>query len=235
MKRGGLILEAPKKKDYVHELAFGAAPKELEIAPIGRDISGIPVICQGSENTCVSATLTWIKEWMEEKHPDLSHEWLADISHTGPSGAKPSQVLEPARITGILNQADWDNVELVSFDKKLALASLHKMPSYYHVRDLTKQGIYYALKTSPLAIGVKDFRGVGPHFLAAIDVTEDGEALRCINWWNPTEQDEVIVNFEEVIVCVAFTEDKPPAPEFVRHNIFKALYAKLKFYFPYAI
>lgn len=227
-KIGGLIFESPNFKDFDFNLVFGAAPFMEEIKPLGRDISDIPVICQGSENTCVSATLTWIRQWMDKNKPDLSHEWLACISNTGERGAKPSQVLEPARKIGIIPEAAW--MENLDFEHRVQLASEYKLPGYFYVRDLSKYGLYHALKSSVLAIGVKDWMGVGPHFMAAYDVNEEG--LMCVNWWNENEQDKAVVPFEKVVIAVAFNElpegmDKSQA----RLPFFNVLNDKLRFLF----
>lgn len=231
--RGGLILEAPRFKNFTHEKVFGAAPILEKIEPLNRDISGIPVVFQGNVNTCVSCALTWIRQYLDKEKPDLSWEWLAEISRTGQAGAKPSQVLEPARKNGILKQDKWDEgLAKTDFDEALQEAYPFCIPSYFYVTDLSKYGIYHALKSSPLAIGVENFMGVGPHFMAAFDVTEDGQRLKCANWWKDGEQDVKEVPFEDVIIAVAFGSlpdgvDKKLA----RAPFFDVFCGKLRFFF----
>lgn len=200
---GGLILESPQRKSFYHENVFGAAPFLEEIKVLGRDTSGLPVISQGSVNSCVSCSVTWVRQWLDKEKPDLSWEWLAEISHTRKNGARPSQVLEPARKIGIVTDDVW-KTELLTFEEKIEKALEHKISGYFYVRDLSKQGIYHALKTSPLLIGVQDWGNVGPHAMVAYDVTENGQNLKCKNWWKENEQDEAVVPFDKVVLAVAF-------------------------------
>lgn len=202
--KGGLILEPPRFKNFSMELVFGAAPFMEKIERLNRDISGLPIVYQGNRNTCVSCALTWYRQWIDKKKPDLSWEWLAEISRTGEKGATPSQVLEPARKTGIAPDTYWKTKDTRPFEEVILQAAEYKLPNYFYVRDLSPQGLYHALKQSPLAIGVRDWMGVGPHFMTAYDVTEDGQALECVNWWKEQEQDKAIVPFKDVVIAVAF-------------------------------
>lgn len=194
----GLSWEAFSFKDVSFEKAFGPASGGPIVA-LGRDISGIPIVCQGTENTCVACAVTWIEQFLEKDKPDLSHEWLASISHTGPNGAKPSQVLEPARKTGILSQYLWDSG---ATGDCLDDASKHRVPGYAYLEDLTPQGLYNGLKRGPLMIGVDDWMGMGPHMMVAYDVTDDGSALKAVSWGNPSIQEEVVVMFKAVELAI---------------------------------
>jgi hypothetical protein len=73
---GGLILTPPKFSDYSRERIFGAPQGVHDLVPLNRDISGFPVVYQGTENTCVSCAFTFIRQY-QEKGSDLSHESLA--------------------------------------------------------------------------------------------------------------------------------------------------------------
>lgn len=194
----GLSWEAFSFKDVSFEKAFGPASGGPIVA-LGRDISGIPIVCQGTENTCVACAVTWIEQFLEKDKPDLSHEWLASISRTGPNGAKPSQVLEPARKTGILSQYLWDSG---ATGDCLDDASKHCIPGYAYLEDLTPQGLYNGLKRGPLMIGVDDWMGMGPHMMVAYDVTDDGSALKAVSWGNPSIQEEVVVMFKAVELAI---------------------------------
>ena len=236
--KSGLIIESPRRKDFAHERIFGAAPFLEEVKPLGRDISDIPVVYQGRFNTCVSATITWIRQFEDNNKTNLSHEWLADISQTGEQGAKPSQVLEPARKTGIITQGSWDmNLEKIDLNAALNEAYEYHIDNYFYVQDLSKFGLYHALKDCPLAIGVISWKEINsPHMMAAYDVTEDGQALKCANWWKEDEQDVQEVPFEKVILAVA-VKSMPEGftKKDARLSYFTVLRNKLKFYLKYAL
>ena len=237
MSAGGLILESPRFKNFSHEKIFGASPFLEEIKPFNRDISGLPLIFQGKVNSCVSCAITFIRQWQDKNKPDLSWEWLADISNTKPAGATPSQVLEPARKTGILPQGQWDsNLKDVNFEAALNSAYEYRIGNYFYVRDLSKNGLYHAMKETPIAIGVRDWKGVGPHFMVAFDATDDGQMLKCANWWRDDTQDVQVVPFESVVVAVSFRE----LPEgFVksaaRLSAYTVLMDKMKYYLKYVL
>lgn len=202
---GGLILEPARRKDRFHDQVFGAAPFMEEIKPLGRDVSKVPDIFQGEENTCVVCAVTWIEQFDSKNNPNLSHEWLRDIAHVGERGATFNQVLEPARKVGILLQEAWNKgLQNIDFPTALMEAGNYRWPGYLYVRDLSKFGIYNALKKSPLIIGVRDWKGVGPHAMVVYDVTEDGQALKGKNWWE--EEVDAVVPFEVVVKAAYPTE-----------------------------
>jgi hypothetical protein len=87
-------------------------------------------------------------------------------------------------------------------------AAKNKISNYFTLEDVSANGIYHALKQGLVAIGVKNFKGVGPHFLVAFDVTPDGLALKCANWWKQDVQDVVEVDFADVVTAVTL-EDMP--------------------------
>jgi hypothetical protein len=223
----GLKLESYRWKDASHERVFGSAPQGLEIRPLGRDVSGIPVVFQGRENSCVSCSVSWIRQWMDKNAgnipPRLSWPFLARISSTAPDGATPSQVLEPARKTGICLWEKWDG----ALDKNTKLdASKHRIPSYSFVTDYTTQGLFAALIRSPLAVGILNFRGIGAHMMVAYDVTADGENLICMNWWDANAPVTVSVPFADVELAVSFA---PFTRDAQTHSIrpFEVMYDKL--------
>lgn len=199
MYQSGLKIEHPKRKDYVFELVFGVG-ELTDIKPIGRDISGIPVVFQGQQNTCVACSITWVKQYFEEKHPDLSHEFLAKISNTAIDGASFSQVLEPARLNGICTQTTWRDAKI--FEEQMQNAAQHKLDGYSYIRNITSQSLYSALILNPVIIGVNKFKNIGPHALVAYDVSDDGKRLKCVNWWKADMQDIVEVDFSDVISAI---------------------------------
>lgn len=205
----GLILEAYRFTDASHEKIFGAAPPTIQIKPLGRDISGIPIVFQGNQNTCVSCSVTWVRQWMRKDQKQdmerLSWPFLAEISHTGPGGASPSQVLEPARKIGICQWNSYTPPESVS-SVPVAETTANRIPGYSFVTDFSPQGLYAALSRGPLAICVMNFQGVGPHCLVAYDVTLDGTALLCANWWSENAQSVAEVQFRDVEVAISFAE-----------------------------
>lgn len=200
----GLILKRPKLKDYAFEQIYGSAPKNELIVPLNRDISNIPDIYQGPKNDCVACTFTFIKQHMEETHPDLSHEFLAAAGKTKPEGATPEQIADAARKFGVASQAVWDEKQSVLLEEVLADAKNHKIGSYSYVQDLSMHGIYNALKKGLVAIGVRNFNGIGPHMMAAYDVTPDGLALLCKDSNNP--KNPAVVSFADVVVAISCHE-----------------------------
>jgi hypothetical protein len=229
----GFFPESYRFKDLSHEKLFGAAPVE-DIKPLNRDTSGIPVIFQGTQNTCVSCTLTWIRQWMEKDAgrtaPRLSWPFLAQISNTGFAGAAPSQVLEPARKQGI---APWEDFP-GDMNKAMADAANFCFSGYSLITNYSRYGLYAALKRGPLAIGVLNFKNIGDHFMAAYDVTEDGTALKCKNWWNEDEQTEEIVPFADVEVAYSFaSSDLMVSRETYQIHFLEVLVDMVKSYFKY--
>jgi len=204
--KGGLILEHVKPKDYTQEKLFGSADRTEKIVPLGRDVSAVPQIYQGDRPVCVAATITWIKQFMSG-NIDLAHEYLAMIAKIGSNGAKPSQVLEPARKRGIASQNAWDEAETSDSLILEQSAEEFKVHGYTRITDLSMHGIYTALKRSPLAVGVSDWKGVGPHFMAVYDVTEDGLACKARNWWEGSEEE--VIPFDKIVCAYGFL-----SPEF---------------------
>lgn len=209
MSAGGLILEPYHFKDACTEKIFGAAPPTVDVKPLGRDMSGLPVVYQGSQNTCVSCAVTYVRQWMQKDSGKpverLSWPFLATISNTTPQGAAPSQVLEPARKIGI---CEWNSYTPPASVNSVPAgeASQGKIEGYSYVTDLSENGIYAALSRGPIAVGVLNFQGVGPHFLVAYDVTDDGTALKCANWWAEDYQSQATVQFTDVEMAVSFAE-----------------------------
>lgn len=220
----GLILESFKLKDISHERIFGSAAKDLEIKPLNRDTSGIPIVFQGTTNSCVSCTLTWIRQWMEKQQGlesrRLSWPFLFQISNSSPYGATPSQVLEPARKQGI---SKWETFAQSGLDAALQEASNHRIPAYSFVTDYRKENLYKALTLSPLAIGCLNWKGRGDHMMAVYDVTDDGSALKCKSWWDEDYQTEEVVQFDQVEVAISFE----PFPEFIKPKAFTIQWDKV--------
>lgn len=212
----GYIYRTYSFKDHSHRRLFGAAPIE-PIIPLGRDVSEVPVQYQGITQGCVPATITFIKSCLEESHPDLCWEWLANIGRTASDGSYPGDVLEAARKIGI------------ALDEKGTDAEKHRIGSYYYV-DCNPREIYAALKKSVLAIGVNDPRFGGLHFLGAFDVTEDGK-LKCRNSQFPSSpQNEVEVDLNYVIECIGFGGELVPSPASARFPVYEVLWDKVSSY-----
>ena len=228
--KGGLVLEPLKFGDYSHELVFGTS-SPTEIVPLNRDTSGIPVVFQGQENTCVSCSITWALQWMDKNHPNLAHEWLALISRTDQNGATVSQVLEPARKTGVVKEETWKAYKVTeTFEDALLDAVNHQLPGYFFLTNLSPSGIYHALQEGLVLVGVKEWKGVGPHMMVAYDVTTDGK-LKCKNWWDQNVQSEEEVPFDLVIKAVGIRE-KPEdfVKEFAKFSFWYVLLNKIVFY-----
>lgn len=199
--KGGLKLESLKFSDHNFEKVFGS--DQAPIVPLNRDISNLPVVCQGDQNTCVSCTVTWIKQWYEQSGIQLSWPYLAEKSGTDADGVKPSKVLDAAYHDGI---CPWPDFNTPNADQT---AEAHKIPGYSYVRKYDLQTLYNAIKLGPIAVGLTDYQGVGPHMMAAYDVTEDGKGIRCVNWWDPNVQQVVDITADQVEVAISLH----PKPE----------------------
>ena len=203
--RGGLKFEPRSFKDYDHSKIFGAATPQ-KIAPLDRYDKlaelELPITYQGSSNTCVSCSVTWIQQYLERTKENLSHEWLADISNTQVAGATPKQVLEPARKIGICAQATFDNQS--DYYTRELNAYKHRTGTYAFVNHKDQNAVFSALKDGPVLVGVRDWNGVlGGHMMVAVDVTEDGSGIQCINWWKDDVQDTAIIGWSDLVLVIA--------------------------------
>lgn len=207
MERRSTWIPRPFKfSDWSFHKLYGSAPR-VPLSPLGRDISMVPVTYQGMENTCVSCAVTWIKMWQEANKVDLSHEYLAKEAGTTEYGAEAGWVLDAAKNIGICEQSVWDTAMLA--EAMDSSANGHRIIAYAYLHSLSKEDLYFALGISPIMVGVNDFQGVGPHMLAAFDVTEDGKRLRCANWWVQDSQEIVEVPFEDVTFACSILKEKP--------------------------
>jgi len=231
MNKGGLIITRPHRKDFVYEKLVFGAEKPIEIKPLNRSISGLPVIYQGQVNSCVSCSVTFLKQWYEENRPELSWEWLAIISKTGENGASFKQVLDPARKTGICEEREW-----IQFDPTINKledlyldASKHKIGEYFFINKIDPQTLYNALVNDPIIVGVWNWGGVwGGHAMVAYDVTEDGQNLLCANWWDNKVQSIATVPFDVVVKAIVIAKlDK--TKDDVRHDLFTHILNNLKY------
>jgi hypothetical protein len=227
MPKTGLKIDAFSFKDFSHEAKFGSATPG-EIIPLGRIEQArglsLPVVCQGDTNSCVSCAATWIKQYLEASGQDLSWEWLAKVSKTGPDGASVRQVLEPARKVGICEQPYLDKPDV---EAELNAAG-HKLGSYYFLRSLDRHSVYQALRRGPLLVGVHDYEGFGDHAMVLVDVTEEG-AWVVANWWNPAEQEyRVLPADTRFALAVSFSEEIPESKDLIRMPKFDVLKSKAK-------
>lgn len=206
---GGLLRGEFSKNTPFFEDIYGNEPVS-EVVPLRRDVSNVPLVFQGLENTCVACTITWIRQWMDVNNTDLSHEWLAELSKTTKKGATPEQVLKPAEEIGVVSQVSWDELggapDKVENPALRQEASHFRIPGYAYLRDLSLQGIYRALKKGVLAVGLKDYFDMGPHMVAVYDVTDDGTALKAVSWSNPSVPDLTVVPISSVESCIFIGE-----------------------------
>lgn len=159
--KNGLKLEARSLKDWVLPKS---APVVME--PIIRDISGIPVVFQGSKPDCVPAAITWLKQYLEKAHPDLSFEWLAKISGTDQNGTTLGAALEAARKQGICTEAVFQSGTGEALD-----ALQHVLPAYAYM--FGDSSVYEALKADPVIITLKEYNGSGPHCMVITGLIKD--------------------------------------------------------------
>ena len=205
MSGRGLILESYSFKDISHERVFGAALSDIEIIPLNRDITSVPVVYQNGTNSCVSCAVAWVQQWMEKNGGKnvmrLSWPYLFQASNSTPQGNTPSRVLKPAHKEGI---STWDTFSQKGFDEAKKEADDHKIPNYSFLTDYSKKNIYKSLTLSPLAIGVMNWKGRGAHMMVAYDVTLDGSHLLAASWDDENNQTIEQVNWEDVEVAISF-------------------------------
>jgi hypothetical protein len=188
-------------KDYSFIKIYGAAP-DVAPLPLARDISGIPVVYQGELNSCVACAVTWIQQYLDNS--SLEWRFLAEKSGTDKDGARPKQVLEPARKIGICSRDKWPTQDF--FERELD-AYQYRVAGYAYLHDYSKSSIYHGLLQGPLMVGVDDYMGVGPHMMAAYDI--DGDDLVCANWWTEDHQDTTRIPISKVTFACSILKEKP--------------------------
>lgn len=194
--------------DYSYHKIYGAAPVNVQIKPLGRDITGVPIIFQGSKNTCVASTVAWITQYLN-KAPSLSQDFLAVESNTAIDGATPSQVLDAAHKVGTCESAKWlECNEKITHELELNAAQ-NRIAGYAFLHDLSPAAIFDALKSNPVMIGVDSYRGSDPHMVAAFDVSDDSKSWKSANWWKSTEQDVIYIPFADVRFAAVILTEKP--------------------------
>lgn len=196
--------EALTRSDYSYHKIYGAPPFDLGIKPIGRDISGIPVVYQGNKFTCVASTVTWITQYLKKQKEGnvkpLAQDFLAEVSRTEADGATPGQVLDAAKNIGVCESALWaDSNEKITKELE-ENAKQYKIEGYAYLHNLNPKSIYDALMREPIMVGVDSYLGSEPHMMAGYDVENRGGVLgvKTANWWNPSEQDKGFVPFSDI-------------------------------------
>jgi len=192
MRPSGYLKELWSPKDYSFDKSFPSNTQE-EIKPLGRksliDGLNLPPISQGNKNTCVACAVTFAKQFQEISDKALSYEWLARESDTLVKGAKPSWVLEKARLNGIAEK----EFELETVGAYLN-AQGHKLRQYFYLEDLGRENVYKALKEGIVLVGLLNWNGVkGGHYLALVDVDKQGNWIAA-NWWVEGVQEYVTLN-----------------------------------------
>jgi len=140
------LKESFKFKDFCTEVLYVNQKTKLDV--FEHEVSDIPVVFQGSESSCVACTVTYIQQWIERNHPNLSHEWLAFLSNTGKDGAEPSKVLEKARTVGICSQEVWDNER----DMGYLDAGKHKIAGYAKSTSLKPGHLAWLIERCPIMV-----------------------------------------------------------------------------------
>ena len=199
--------------DYDHERIYGSVPY-VDIQPLVRDVSGIPIIFQGSLFTCVASTITWIKQYFEKLRGNpvpLSQDFLAVASSTEADGATPSQVLMTAKDIGICESKEWvKNNQKISEELK-TLAEKHKIVGFAYLKSLAPQAIYSAIIREPIMVGVDSYEGSEPHMMAGVGIEKRNDVwgVKTINWWKAEVQDEGWVPFGDVRFAASILKEKP--------------------------
>lgn len=190
--------EALHFSDWAFHKVFGKPPKDVPIVPIGRDVSGLPVVYQGDQPSCLSCCLTFAQQWHEKTGPRLSWPFLAQNSGTTADGNVPSKVLESARKQGI---CQWDLFQTPAATED---ALNHRLQSYAYISDYKNpQAIYQALQQDLVLIGLDEYAGVKDHAVIAYDVSEGGQTIKAVNWWSETVQELIEVPFSSVTKAVS--------------------------------
>lgn len=201
--KSGWIKEPLSFKDYSAEKMFGATGGEVPVA-FSHDIKGLPVVYQGSENTCVPCSVTFLEQWFEKTGLALSHEFLAKISKTTPEGATPKQVLQPAKDIGIAPTKIYEK----DYSDGFIIASQHKIGGYARLTNLAKDNLASFIHKTPIMVGVDNFKNVGPHMMVAYGYDLSTNVVKCSNWWDPKKQDLVDISFDEISYAAKVYDDK---------------------------
>jgi hypothetical protein len=210
--KSGWKKEPRKFKDRSHRRIYGSAPVGTVVRAMARDISGVPVVFQGDKNTCVACSVSWIKQFkykQQGKVVPLAQEYLAQISNTEPDGATPSQVLDAARKQGICESERWLASNKTLTEELAQNAAQHEIGGYAYLDKLDASSIFYALSQDPIMIGVESYQGSGPHMMVGYGVSDNGESILCVNWWNADVQSLAIVPFEDVRFAASILDKKP--------------------------
>lgn len=197
------IREAHSFKDYCTEVLYAGGKTNND--EFCHDTTGLPVVFQGPENSCVSCSITFVQQWIEKNHPNLSHEWLMLTSGTTPNGAYPKKVLEAARTVGICTQETWDNDR----DNGYLDAGQHRIAGYAKSASLDLRHIGYLIEQCPIIVGVDNFMGKGPHMMAAVGFNLSKNVVKCANWWRLDRQDFVEFDASNISFACSILVDKP--------------------------
>lgn len=182
------------------------ALKEVGVKPIGRDISGLPLVCQTNPaiNDCVACSVTFAKQYQEKQTEGamaLSANWLATQSGTTQAGVQPSKVLSVAKEVGIASQ---DAANLGNESACLSSAMSHKVTDANRIWLPSPVNLYKHLLEGLVMVGTDDYANVGPHMMVAYDVSEGGQTLMCVNWWDDNVQQLAEIPLTSVNFAVSF-------------------------------
>lgn len=218
----GLKLESRSFKDFSWEKVIGGGASFEGFQPFEHDISGIPVVYQGTEPVCVPAAITFLQQYFEKLHPDLSVDFLAKISGTDSQGTTLGAALEAARKQGICTEQAW------LADPQVNDSAEHKIPAYAYL--LGDEQRYSAAKENPILITLSDYNGSGPHCMVITGLAklEDKLYWTGANWDSADTQGQFFLPLGTKFVDSVAIISKPSTTEQITMSFLSVLYSKLQ-------
>lgn len=213
-KIGGLVLDKITTKQIYRENVFGFGAEE-PIKPLGKwenlkQILSDKWLYQGSLPACVTLGVCYVNSYNSKINNDNNVQflwgWLFDNTPSLAGGRRVSDVLELLRKRGVpqdkfMPQANYlklknEGGRLKTTEEMEDDLKNWKIKSWTRLKDVSRQGIYTALKSGPVLIGVPGtnaawtsdyikYKGASwLHLTTICDVAEDGDWLLVNGWKN---------------------------------------------------
>ncbi len=144
-----------------------------------RNISQAPLVYQKKDNTCIYCSIIWIQQWIEF-NKKLSCDELIEACN---NSQKPIEILNKAK-------------------------ELNFIKDFEILNPKNKQKIIEKLIINPIMVGVDDYLGSGAHMMAGFEVSDDGNSVKCVNWFNKKVQETTFVPFDEITFACSILKNK---------------------------
>lgn len=144
-----------------------------------RTIAHIPLVAQEIDDTCIYCTITWIQQFLELG----SKLDCNDLIEKGKGTKVAVKILKIAKRIGFIE--DFETI-----------------------KDLSKKNLITMMRKDPIMIGVDDYLGSGAHMMAGVEASEDGQSIKCINWFNKKKQEITYVPFKDITFSASILRAK---------------------------